>query len=106
MPLLDAYTPHLGSAHSSRGLSRAYIFCRGDIFLFRLVSEHRSESDIADTFDVRNADVELVVDHDVPSRINFDANIFEIEAFDIWPAATRITSASSLWTSGYDPAGE
>jgi hypothetical protein len=51
------------------------------------VGEHRSKSDIADTFDVRNAGVELVVDHDAPSRIDFDANVFEVEAFDIWPTA-------------------
>jgi hypothetical protein len=47
-------------------VSEAYIFRRRDA-LFRLVGEHRSESDIANTFDVRNADVELVVDHDAPA---------------------------------------
>jgi len=29
----------------------------------------------------------LVVDHDAPSRIDFDANVFKAEAFDIWPTA-------------------
>jgi hypothetical protein len=29
----------------------------------------------------------LVVDHDAPSRIDFDADVFEVEAFDIWPTA-------------------
>jgi hypothetical protein len=51
------------------------------------VGEHRSESDIADTSDIRDTGVELVVDHDAPSRIDFDANVFKAEAFDIWPTA-------------------
>jgi len=29
----------------------------------------------------------LVVDHDAPSRIDFDADIFEVKAFNIWPTA-------------------
>jgi hypothetical protein len=51
------------------------------------VGEHRSEGDITDTSDVRNAGVELVVDHNASARINFDADIFEVEVFDIWPTA-------------------
>jgi hypothetical protein len=68
------------------------------------VGEHQSESDIANTFDVRNARFELVVDHDAPARIDFDANVDEVEGFDtvygLRPTVTRITSAASLWTSG------
>ena len=66
-------------------VTRAYIFRRCDAFLFRLVCKHRPESDIADTSDVRNTGVELVVDHDAPARIDFDADVFEVEVFDIWP---------------------
>jgi hypothetical protein len=51
------------------------------------VGKHRSESDIANTLDVRNAGIELVVDHDAPARIDFDTDVFEVEAFDIWPTA-------------------
>ena len=47
--------------------------------------EHRSQSDVADALDV-DTGVELVVDHDAPAQINFDANVFEVEAFDVWPA--------------------
>ena len=31
--------------------------------------------------------IELVSDHDAPARIDFNADVFEIEAFDIWPTA-------------------
>jgi hypothetical protein len=51
------------------------------------VGEHRSESNIADTFDVRSAGIELIVNDDTPTRIDLDADIFEVEAFDIWPTA-------------------
>ncbi len=68
-------------------MSRAYIFSCRDAFLFRLVGEHRSERNITDAFNVRNAGVELVVDHDAPARIDFDADVFEVEALDIWPTA-------------------
>ena len=57
-------------------VSRVYIFRRRDAFLLRLVGEHRSESDIANTSDVRDAGIELVVDHDAPARIDIDADIF------------------------------
>jgi len=46
------------------------------------VREHRSQSDVADALDV-DTGVELVVDHDAPAQINFDANVFEVEAFDV-----------------------
>ena len=31
--------------------------------------------------------IELVTDHDAPAKIVFNADFFEIEAFDIWPTA-------------------
>jgi hypothetical protein len=68
-------------------VSRVYIFRRRDAFLFRLVDKHRAESNIADTSDVRNASVEYLVDHDAPARIDFDADVFEVVAFDVWPTA-------------------
>jgi len=51
------------------------------------VCEHRPESDVSNTLDVRHARVELVVDYDAPARIDFDTDIFEAEALDVWPAA-------------------
>jgi len=65
---------------------RTYMFRRRDTFLFHLVREHRSESDVADTLDVWHAGVELVLDHDAPPRIDLDTNVIEVEAFDVWPA--------------------
>ena len=62
------------------------MFGRRDTFLFRLVREHRSESDVADELDVWHAGVELAVDHDAPARIDLDTNVFEVEALDVWPA--------------------
>jgi hypothetical protein len=62
-----------------------YILRRRDAFLFRLVGEHWAESNIADTSDVRNGSVEYLVDHDAPARIDFRADVFEVEAFGIWP---------------------
>ena len=50
----------------------------------RLVGEHRSENDMTDKFDVRNAG--LVTDHDAPAQIDLDADVFEVEASDVWPA--------------------
>jgi hypothetical protein len=35
---------------------------------------------------VRHAPVESVVDHDEPTRIDLDTDVFEIEAFDVWSA--------------------
>jgi hypothetical protein len=29
----------------------------------------------------------LVVDYDTPARVDFDTDVFEVEAFDIWPTA-------------------
>jgi len=60
---------------------------RGDALLLRLVHEHWSEGDVADALDVRHTRVELVVDHDAPARVDFDADIFDAEALDVWPAA-------------------
>ena len=64
-------------------VSRVYIFRRCDAFLLRLVDNHQPKSDIANTFDVRDCGIELVVNHDVPTRIDLDADVFEVEAFDI-----------------------
>ena len=63
-------------------VSRAHIFRRRDAFLFRL----QSKSDIAVIFHVENAGVELVVDYDAPAQLDFDVDVFEVEAFDVWPA--------------------
>ena len=87
MPFPDAYILyHARDRLIIRvAVSRAYIFRGRDAFLFRLVGVHRSASDIADTFDIRDASIELVIDHDTLARIDFNADVFEIEAFDIWP---------------------
>jgi hypothetical protein len=45
------------------------------------------QRDVTDVLDIWHARVELVVDHDAPARIDFDTDIFEIKAFDVWPAA-------------------
>lgn len=29
----------------------------------------------------------LLIDHDAPARIDLNTDIFEVEAFDVWPAA-------------------
>ena len=60
---------------------------RGDPFLFRLVREHGPEGHVADALDVRHARVKLVVDHDAPARVDFDADVFEAETFDVGSAA-------------------
>ena len=64
MPLPDAYIPRSESSHNPRG---------------PVLSVH--------TFDIRNASVELIIDHDTPEKIDFNADVFEIEALDIWPTA-------------------
>ena len=60
---------------------------RSDPLFLCLVREHGPEGHVADALDVRHARVELVVDHDAPARVDFDADIFEAEALDVWPAA-------------------
>ena len=54
-----------------------------DPFLFRLVREHVPEGHVANALDVRYARVELVVDHDAPARVDFDADVFDAETFDV-----------------------
>ena len=73
------------SSHNSR--VRVPSVCNFDALLLYLASEHRTKRDITYTLDFRHARVELVVDHDAPARIDFDADLFEIEAFYVWPAA-------------------
>jgi hypothetical protein len=50
--------------------------------------------------DVRYACVKLVVDHNAPARINFDANFFEAEAIDIWSPTDgdKDNIGLDLWT--------
>ena len=60
-----------------------YIFRCCDQILFRFVSKYRSESDVADALDVRKAGVKSFVDYDAPTQIDFDADTFEVEAFDV-----------------------
>jgi hypothetical protein len=64
------------------------------------VREHRPESDVADALDARHARVELVVDHDAPARINFDTNVFEAEAVNVWSATDgdKDNIGLNLWT--------
>jgi hypothetical protein len=59
----------------------------GDPFFLRFVREHGPEGHVADAFDVRHAGVELIVDHDAPAWVDFDADFFEAEALGVWPAA-------------------
>ena len=84
-------------------VSRAYIFRRGDAFLFRLVGEYRSESDITDTSDVRNVGVELVSITILPRGSTSMPIFSRLMALicGLWPIAARTTSVSTLWTSGY-----
>ncbi len=63
------------------------IFYRGDALFLGFVRKHRSEGHVANTFDVRHARVKLVIDHDAPARVDFDADLFEVEALDVWPAS-------------------
>ena len=67
-------------------VARVNVLRRRDALLLCLMREHWPEGDVADALDVRYACVELVIDHDTPARINFDANFFEAEAIDIWSA--------------------
>jgi len=66
---------------------RVDVLSHRDPLLFRLVREHRPERDIAYALDIRHGRVELVVDHDAPTRVDFDTDIFKTEALDVWSAA-------------------
>lgn len=52
---------------------------RRDALIFRLVSEHRAEGDIANGFDALDRGVELAVDDDATLLIRLDADLLKIE---------------------------
>ena len=77
-----AYTRHSGSCIDHTVVHVAVpsvdVLRRGDPFLLRLVREHGPERHVADALDVRYARVEVVIDHDAPVRVDFDAKTFDV----------------------------
>ena len=61
----------------------------GTSLLFGLVCEHRSESDVTDTFDALDGSVELVIDNNAALGIDFDANLVETETVGVGTTADR-----------------
>jgi hypothetical protein len=55
--------------------------------LLGLVSEHGTESDIADALDALGGGIELVVNDDPSPLVGLDTNGLEIEALCHWPSA-------------------
>ena len=67
-------------------VTRFEVLHSGDALFFRLVGEHGSKSYIADTLDSGDRSVELVVDHDSAPVVDFDSNVLQAKALDVWPA--------------------
>ena len=68
-------------------MSHVHIFHHRDAFLLHLVDKHCSKNDIANAFDVQDSSIELVIDHDAPTQIDFNADVFKVEAFELCPMA-------------------
>ena len=68
-------------------VSYVHIFCRRDAFFLHLVDKHCSENDIANAFDVQDSSIELVINHNAPTQIDLDADVFKVEAFELSPTA-------------------
>ena len=66
---------------------RVHIFRRRDAFLLRLVDKRCTENDIVNAFDVQDSSNKLVVDHDAPAQIDFNTDVFKVEAFELSPTA-------------------